>query len=86
MHPDTESLLANFPTGAAHPTRGKPKQTKQPMITIDVPYDLHMKAKAHALQRGITLKALVNEALSDLLKRKQAKQGNPLRLRKGDSV
>jgi hypothetical protein len=56
------------------------------MITIDVPYDLHMKAKAHALQRGITLKALVNEALSDLLKRKQATTGNPLRLRKGDSV
>lgn len=79
------SATTNFHGGRASYTR-KTKQTKQPMITIDVPYDLHMKAKAHALQRGITLKALVNEALSDLLKRKQATTGNPLRLRKGGSV
>jgi hypothetical protein len=57
------------------------------MLTqIDIEDALHKKAKQHAVNHGTTLKALVNEGLSELLKRKQAKTGNPLRLRKGESV
>jgi Arc/MetJ family transcription regulator len=50
---------------------------------IDIDDALHTQAKTYAAQNGTTLKALVNEGLTSLLKRKQAKNGNPLRLRKG---
>jgi predicted transcriptional regulator len=53
---------------------------------IDIPDDVHKQVKQYAANHGTTLKAFVNEAIVDLLKRKQAKTGNPLRLRKGDSV
>lgn len=53
---------------------------------IDIDDALHTQAKTYAAQHGTTLKALVNEGLAALLKRKQAKNGNPLRLRKGDSI
>jgi Arc/MetJ family transcription regulator len=53
---------------------------------INIDDDLHTQAKTYAAQNGTTLKALVNQGLADLLKRKQAKTGNPLRLRKGEKV
>lgn len=52
------------------------------MLTqLDIDDALHKKAKTFAAKTGTTLKALVNEGLADLLKRKQATTGNPLRLR-----
>lgn len=53
---------------------------------INIDDDLHTQAKTYAAQNGTTLKALVNQGLADLLKRKQAKTGNPLRLRKGSAI
>jgi hypothetical protein len=53
---------------------------------IDIPDPLHFRAKVYAACNKTTLAALVNEGLTDLLKRKQAKQGNPLRIRKGEKV
>jgi len=53
---------------------------------IDIDDALHTQAKTYAAQHGTTLKALVNEGLADLLKRKQTKTGNPLRLRKGSAI
>jgi len=53
---------------------------------INIDDDLHTQAKTYAAQNGTTLKALVNQGLADLLKRKQAKTGNPLRLRKGAAI
>lgn len=52
------------------------------MLTqLDIDDALHKKAKTFAAKNGTTLKALVNEGLASLLLRKQAKTGNPLRLR-----
>ena len=48
---------------------------------IDIPDPLHFHAKVYAATNKTTLAALVNEGLADLLKRKQAATGNPLRLR-----
>jgi len=53
---------------------------------INIDDALHMQAKTYAAQHSTTLKALVNEGLASLLKRKQAKNGNPLRLRKGSAI
>jgi len=53
---------------------------------INIPDSLHTQAKTYAASNKTTLAALVNEGLASLLARKQAKTGNPLRLRKGDSV
>jgi len=53
---------------------------------IDIDDALHTKVKTHCAKNGITLKVFANEAFSDLLKRKQATTGNPLRLRKGERV
>jgi hypothetical protein len=53
---------------------------------IDINDALHTRVKTHCASAGITLKAFTNEAFSDLLKRKQAKTGNPLRIRKGERV
>jgi hypothetical protein len=53
---------------------------------IDIDDALHTQAKTYAAQNGTTLKALVNEGLAAILKRKQAKTGNPLRLRKGSAI
>jgi hypothetical protein len=53
---------------------------------IDIEDALHTRVKTHCASAGITLKAFTNEAFSELLKRKQAKQGNPLRIRKGEKV
>lgn len=48
---------------------------------IDINDPLHFRAKVYAACNKTTLSALVNEGLAELLKRKQAKSGNPLRLR-----
>jgi hypothetical protein len=48
---------------------------------IDIPDTLHTQAKVYAATNKTTLSALVNEGLAELLKRKQAKTGNPLRIR-----
>lgn len=48
---------------------------------IDINDPLHFRAKVYAACNKTTLSALVNEGLAALLKRKQAKTGNPLRLR-----
>lgn len=53
------------------------------MLTqLDIDDSLHKKAKTFAAKNGTTLKALVNEGLAALLARKQAKTGNPIKLRK----
>jgi excinuclease UvrABC nuclease subunit len=51
---------------------------------IDIPDALHTQAKTYAAQNGTTLKALVNEGLSELLKRKSP--ATPKRFRKGERV
>jgi len=57
------------------------------MLTqLDIQDDLHTQAKAYAVKHKTTLKALVNEGLAALLKRKQPASGNPLRIRKGEKV
>jgi predicted transcriptional regulator len=53
---------------------------------IDIPDDVHKQVKQYAANHGTTLKAFVNEAVVDLLKRKQSSSGNPLRIRKGEKV
>jgi len=47
---------------------------------------MHTDARTYAAANKTTLAALVNEGLAAILKRKQAKTGNPLRLRKGDAI
>ena len=49
---------------------------------INIDDALHTQAKTYAAQNKTTLRALINKGLAELLKRKQAKTGNPLRLRK----
>lgn len=51
---------------------------------IDIPNALHLQAKTHAAKSGTTLKALVNEGLEELLKRKSP--AAPKRFRKGERV
>ena len=48
---------------------------------ININDPLHTQAKVYAACNKTTLSALVNEGLASLLKRKQAKTGNPLKLR-----
>ena len=48
---------------------------------IDISDPLHFRAKVYAACNKTTLAALVNEGLASLLARKQAKTGNPLKLR-----
>lgn len=49
---------------------------------INIEDSLHTQAKTYAAQNKTTLRALINEGLAELLKRKQSATGNPLRLRK----
>jgi len=50
---------------------------------INIPDALHTQAKTYAAQNGTTLKALVNQGLAELLKRKATQ---PLRIRKGEQA
>lgn len=49
---------------------------------INIDDALHTQAKTYAAQHKTTLRALINEGLAALLARKQAKTGNPIKLRK----
>lgn len=62
----------NFKRGP-HPTRAIIMTTQ-----INIPDALHTQAKTYAAQNGTTLKALVNQGLAELLKRKATQ---PLRIR-----
>jgi hypothetical protein len=53
---------------------------------VNIPDAMHTQARIYAASNKTTLAALVNEGLASLLKRKQAKNGNPLRLRKGSAI
>jgi len=53
---------------------------------VNIPDAMHTQARTYAAANKTTLAALVNEGLASLLKRKQAKNGNPLRLRKGSAI
>lgn len=50
---------------------------------ININDTLHTQARTYAAANKTTLSALVNEGLASLLSRKQAKTGNPIKLRKG---
>jgi hypothetical protein len=60
------------------------------MKTLKINESLHSQLRIESAGKGCSLQSLaesfLTKGLSDLLKRKQAKTGNPLRLRKGDSV
>jgi hypothetical protein len=61
-----------------------------PMKTLKISESLHSQLRIESAGKGCSLQSLaetfLTKGLADLLKRKQATTGNPLRLRKGGRV
>jgi len=60
------------------------------MKTLKISETLHSQLRINAANQGCSLQSLaegfITNGIADLLKRKQAKTGNPLRIRKGDAI